>query len=57
MKRSLKSRLLAAHNRGVLGFLCGAMAEAPPKGRKGTIAAAVRAGWFSAKAAMGGGNG
>lgn len=52
MKRPRKCRLLAAHNRGLLAFLCGAMTAPPAKGNKGTAAAAFRAGWHSAQAAL-----
>ncbi len=45
-----RGRILKAHNRGVLGFLRGTMKE-PPVGKRQTVAAALRAGWHSAKAA------
>lgn len=57
MKPTRQSRRLTAHNQGILAFLHGKRRKEPPKGKEGSVAAAFRAGWFSAKAATEGGKG
>ena len=47
-----RSKLLTAHNQGLLAFLTGTAREPPPAADPGTVAAARRAGWMSGKAAM-----
>lgn len=52
MKAPQQSDRLTAHNRGILAFLQSERRAEPPQGNPGIVAAAFRAGWFSAKAAM-----
>lgn len=52
MKITRRSRNLSAHNKGLLAFLTDTRKTPPPVGKPNTVAAAFRAGWHSAKAAM-----
>jgi len=52
MNTPSQSDRLTAHNRGILAFLQSTSTAEPPQGNPGSVAAAFRAGWFSAKAAM-----
>lgn len=52
MRTTRRCRNLSAHNKGILAFLSGTRTTPPPVGKPNTVAAAFRAGWHSAKAAM-----